>query len=389
MSIFASLFGNNQSTTSQTQSIAQPAADVAANLFARANAFANQPYTPYGGAREAGFTPDQMRAFDITRDVSGTGGDLYSRLSSAILGDAATRPVGAVNDAAGRMSGLGALGATAAQNLATRFPDANISEYMNPYVQQVLDPALNDLTRRAEQTKAALRATSARTGSFGGSRNAIALAEADRNTEMEIGRLSANERARAFNEAANQFRLDQERIPGLFAAGQALERGGIEGQGLAEQFRQMGYQNIGNLIGQNTGRLTSQVNPLLATGGLQQALQQANLDRAYSDFVEQRDWGARGLSSLMGALGVSGGATGATTRTVAESPRPNAIGQVLGAGAGLLGSLGGLSGLGNLASSAGNWISGLFSPSTNVPLEGGAFGDTGFLDSAMSAFGFG
>ncbi len=385
MSIFSSLFGNNQSTTTQTSQIAQPAANVANQLFSSAYNYANQPYQRYNYPREAEFKGDQYQAFQNTRDIAGAGGNLYTLLSQQVLGDNAARPADAVQDTATRMGAFGQQGATAARDLATRFPDANISEYMNPYVQQVLDPAIGDLTRRAEQNKAALRATSARTGSFGGSRNALALAEADRNTEMEIGRLSANERARAFNEAANQFRLDQERVPGLYGIAQGLERAGIEGQNMAEQFRQAGYQNVGNLMGQNAARLGTQVNPLLATGGLQQANDQQILDRMYGEWVEGRDWGARGLQALMGALGVGAGATGQTTRSVSEAPRPNPIGQVVGAGAGLLGSLGGLSGLGGLASSAGNWVSGLFSSPGNVALEGGATGDTGLLDLAMGS----
>lgn len=318
MSIFQSLFGNNATTTTQQQTLAGPAMNVAGDLFNRTQAYAAQPWSGLSPDQKvAGFTGDQQTAFDATRGIAGEGANLYNLLSSRVLGD----------QQSGALAGL-----------QTPFNRADLSGYMNPYIQDVLNPALDDITRRAAAQRNALNANSVKTGSFGGSRNAIAQGELERNTMGEIGRLSANERARAYNEAAQQYRQDQQILPAL---------------------QQRDYSNLALLGSQNTGRLGTEVNSLLATGGLQQALDQARLDANAANFTEARDWGSRGINALLQALG-TGGTLGSTTRSVSQAPQANPIGQVLGATTGLIGSLGGLSGLGGAASSAWNSVSNWF-----------------------------
>ena len=46
------------------------------------------------------------------------------------------------------------------------------------------------------------------------------------------------------------------------------------------------------------------VNPLLATGGLQQAREQANLDVLRQQYEEERDFPLRGISALRSTLGL-------------------------------------------------------------------------------------
>jgi hypothetical protein len=410
MSIFGSLFGNNNtSSTSRTQ-LEGPAKDAVIDLIGRTTDFANQPYTPYTYPREADFNQTQNWAFGNATDIAGRAGGLFGDLQGAVYrgaqyGEGVLDPAmagifGQNNMLAGEsgiragygdqiagqaqtMAGQGAnilgqsLPGTAA--LAQRFPDAPIADYMNPYVQQVLDPAMRDLERRSEQERLNLTDRAIQTGSFGGSRNAIAQGMQQRSAMEEMGRLSANERAKAFNEASNQFRLDQQRIPELYnqmfgqiGAAQNLgrnaqqmnsqtiaDRGQAIQQGLGAQqsaqnlanLQNLRYGQMSNLLEANQNLLGSQVNPLLATGGLQQAMQQANLDTMYSDFVEQRDWDKRGIDALIRTLGLAA-PTSQTTSSQTTGPRPNALGQVIGATTGLIGAIG----PSNVASGV-NWLS--------------------------------
>lgn len=321
MSIFNTLFGNNTTTSSQATQLTGPAINATNNLFNRADAYANQPWTGLTPEqRVAGFTPDQQAAFESSRDIRGDSASLYDMLRNRITGD------------------MGPNGALA--GLMTPFNKADIASYMNPYTEAVLDPAIADIERRSATSRNALIANSAKTGSFGGSRNAIAQQELERNTLGEIGRTSANERARAFNEAAQQYRNDQQILPGL---------------------QQRDYANLGMLFSQNAARLPTEVNSLLATGGLQQGLNQANLDVNASNFLESRDWGQRGINALLSALG-TGGTLGASTTRTEQGPEANRLGQIVGATTGLLGSLGsaGASALSGLGSGAWNAVSDWF-----------------------------
>ena len=391
--ILGGLFGGDDRTVTTTSPQLRPQAEqLAADFFTKTQQFANQPYQAYTGQRAAGFTPDQLAAFESARGVAGQAGDIYGQMASELGASRVPANIGTMQSLAGGIGSIvpgseallggqteaaqraGALAGLAPEllqqtvpgtlSLAQTFPSADIQSYMNPYVQQVLEPALEDLSRRAAIERNALRSQQARTGAFGGSRGAIAEQEQERNVMTEMGRLSANERARAFNEAANQFRLDQQRIPELYSqalgqlgAGQALQRGaaditnqalagraavqaqGLTGQQALSNVAQAEAQRQGmlqGLAGQNLGLLQTQVNPLLATGGLQQALSQSELDRAYQDFIEQRDWATRGLAAQQRALGISAATQPIGSTTVTNPPNANPVGQVLGGTLGLL-----------------------------------------------------
>lgn len=386
-------------TTTTNVQLTPLAQQAAASLFGRAQEIANQPYVPYTGERVAGFTPDQTAAFDAARQVGQAGGDIFSQQQRAVanavtpglVGQSANLAAG-VGNLAGMGQGVVGQAVPATLGLAQTFPNANIQQYMNPHTQAVLDPALEDIARRAAVEQNALRARQAQTGSFGGSRGAIAEQELNRNVMGELGRVSANERARAFNEAANQFRLDQQRIPELYSAalgqiglGQQL---GLAGQGALANvagLENMGLSQLAGLSAANLSRLQSQVNPLLATGGLQQALSQSQLDVPYQQYVEQRDWPLRGLSALQGALGIQAGQTTTATR---QEPRPNptaqTIGSVIGGISAIPGVVGGLSSLYNLGSRAYNWFN---SPSAGTWGADQAGGLT--YDVSPSSFGSG
>jgi hypothetical protein len=352
MGILDSLFGSNQTGETTSGALSQSAQNVASDLFGKAQSFANQPYTQYQGQRLAGLDPMQQQGIQAAGGVSGEAGNLYDQMRAQLAGGQTPGMVPMSGALAGDIAQYGQQGGQAALGLAQRFPDVNIQEYMNPYIQEVLDPALADIGRRASQERNALNARSAMTGSFGGSRNAIAQAEQERNTMQEMGRLSANTRAAGFQSAADQFRKDQAAIPGLYSAAQNLGLTGQQGIANVANLEQQQFNQLGQLAAQNTGRLASQVAPLYTAGALSQQDEQANLDRMYADFVEQRDYPARGISVLQSALGINPIAlgTGQTTKS-GFAPSPNMFAQTAGAlgglyNSGLLGSVG--SGLASL-----------------------------------------
>lgn len=411
MSIFNSLFGNATTDSTTTQNLRPAAENLTGQLFDKTNAVANQPYQQYGGNRVAGLTPNQYggiwqigRAADQNRftadrlgaemdynearNMRGDARNLAEGISGVVGGSAAMLP--GQTQAANRSGALSNLGGGVATQtagntlgLAQRFPQADINSYMNPYVQQVLDPALQDIYRRADIQRNELNSRSAMTGSFGGSRNALAQAEQERNVLNEAGRLSANERARAFNEAANQFRLDQTTLPKLYesalgqlTSGQQMQRNAIDAtnaalagrsavqqQGLAGQqgianvanLEQQRYNQLGQLVGLNQSRISTDANALMQAGALERDLEQQRLNNAYSDFIEQRDWNQRGIGALINTLGVGNGVNTSGSTTTARGQQGNPLGQVVGTAAAGIGALGGLN---NVWKGAANFLGG-------------------------------
>lgn len=362
------------STGSSSQGVS-PEAETTANLLQqKTRDYANQPYVAYTGTREAALTPDQLAAFQRTRDLTGQNLDTFGALAdrtaanaqfsgvdaskglAANVGDIATGSQGVLPGMATAANTSGVLGGMGAEllpgtlagtaNLATTLPNTDITGYMNPYIQSALNPALDDLYRNSEINRQRLNSQSARTGSFGGSRNAIAQDEAQRSTEREVGRLSATEHAKGYENAVAQFRADQANIPKLYSSmyeqlgqGQGLQKGALDaanaqlagrtsvinqdvlGQGALRNVVEQGAAEtkpLSDLLTSGTTAIQNTVNPLLATGAQQQANEQKTLDRQYQDFIEQRDWSVRGLDQLRGALNITPAALGATTNTTAQ-----------------------------------------------------------------------
>lgn len=305
MSILGDIFGTGRQTATQTTTPQIPSDVEAArrDLTTRARAFAAEPFPVYNQPRVAGFSPDQVAGFEATRGLGAESGAL-----------AALTP------------GLIQRGVSAAQGLATTLPQTNIAEYMSPYTQAVLDPAIREIEERAARSRLALGQQAARTGSFGGSRQAIAESELERGTQRNIGEESARQRQQAYNQALQQFRLDQERIPALYAS--AL------GQ-------------VGTGLNQVAGRFGTEVNPLLQIGGAQQALNQRNLDVLREAFEEERDFPTRGIDVLRGALGLGSQTIGAGSTTQETQPGPNVLGSVLGGITQAPGLISGIGALGN------------------------------------------
>ncbi len=288
MSVFSDLFGTGSQSTTTTNRPTLPG-DVAAtrrDLLERARTFAAEPYQPYTAPRVAGFTPDQEAAFGAARNIAGQSGAL-----------------------AGLTPELVQQGVAATRGLARTLPEVDIAPYMSPYTEAVLDPAIRDIEERAARERLALGQQAARTGAFGGSRQAIAESELERGTQRSIGDLSARERAAAYTNALAQFRADQERIPALYAS--AL------GQ-------------VGTGLGQTGQRLATEYAPLLQAGGLQQQLGQTNLDVMRRSFEEEQNFPLRGIEVLRGALGLTPQTLGIGTAGTSSTPGPNVLGSVIG-----------------------------------------------------------
>lgn len=291
----SALLGVGPKTSTQgTSYVAPPSVQGAREeLIARTRGFAAEPFQPYVDAqgnvipRVAQFSPDQQRAFEATRGLATQAGGL-----SALTPELAQQAIAAT------------------RGVATTLPETDIQQYMSPYTQAVLDPAIRDIEERAARERLRLGQQSARTGSFGGSRQAIAESELERGTQRNISEESARQRAAAYNQALQQFRLDQQNIPALYA--------GMQSQ-------------LGTGLAQTQGALGSMVNPLLATGGLQQAREQANLDVLRQQYEEERDFPLRGITALRQTLGLPGSTLGIGQQQTTSQPGRDIFSALTGA----------------------------------------------------------
>jgi hypothetical protein len=132
----------------------------------------------------------------------------------------------------------------------------SVSQYMSPYVQQVMDVQKQEALRDFGKGLTAQNLGAARQGTYGGARNILANTEAQRNLQTQLGGIQATGLQSAFQNAQQQFNTSQ-------AQQQAANAQNLQAA--------LGVQQLGT--GQN---LQAQ----LANQQAQQAAQQANLQSA-------------------------------------------------------------------------------------------------------------
>ena len=179
-------------------------------MLGRGQAVASQPYEAYMGPLTAGTSALQDTAFTglaglaLPTDVSG---------ASAM---------GAFTP--------GTFAASGAPAMTTEGADAPaatgvVGEFMNPYLQAVLNPQLEEARRQAEISRQAEAGRFTRAGAFGGSRQALADLERDDRLQRNLADITGKGYASAFESARRQFNVEQDRER---AAQDAANRYGLD-----------------------------------------------------------------------------------------------------------------------------------------------------------------
>lgn len=278
------------------------------------------PYQQYTGERVAGFQPLQQTAFTGAETMQPSA---YTGQGAGIAGLAAQQALGAgQNFQPGQFQG-GQFGSQEAQ------------QYMNPYMQNVVDVQQREAQRQADIAGTQRSAQAVGAGGFGGSRQAIADAEAARNLATQKGDIQAQGLNTAYTNAQQQFNADQAR---RMSAEQLGEQSRQYGAAMGLQGAQTALQGataLGTLGNQQFGQ-QKDINELqFAYGTTQQANQQAKNDVGFQNFQAAQNYPKEQLafrSSMLNALPM-GGSVGQTT----TQDQPNYMNTLLGAGLSFLG----------------------------------------------------
>lgn len=241
-----------------------------------AEAQLGRAYTPYGGDRTAGFTPAQQA------------------VQTGIMGLAPPPQF-----ASAQQAYTGAQGSITAPGALTG--------YTTPFNANVTDIARQQMMRDYAIQEAQRGAQFARSGAFGGSRQAVTEAEAQRNLNQQLQDLQFKGNAAAYQQAVEQF--NKERTQQMTAG-----------------------QNLTSLGQTQQQAQLTQLQAQSGVGQQQQGLNQQQLDQAYQNFLNQRDWAKEQTGWASGVLqGIPGG-VGTTAKTEAvTTPSGNPWIQAAGA----------------------------------------------------------
>jgi hypothetical protein len=116
-----------------------------------------------------------------------------------------------------------------------------IEDYMNPYQQLVTDIEKREVQRAADVQEANIGAKAAQSGGLGGYREAIMLAEQDRNLQQQLGDIQSRGDQAGFSQAQQAFEAD--RAARLQASQMGLQQGVAHDASSqqAEQLRQSAF----------------------------------------------------------------------------------------------------------------------------------------------------
>jgi hypothetical protein len=154
-------------------------------------------------------------------------------------------------------------------------------QYMNPYVQSALNPAMEEARRQADISRMADAGRLTQAGAFGGSRQAIMESEGRRNLMDKQNQMLTSGYSTAFDKAQQQFNADQarkiqEQQFGTTSGLQGLQTGiqGAQAQG------QLGaLQSQSDLAG---------INALANLGGVERGIESEGIAADKAQFEEAR-----------------------------------------------------------------------------------------------------
>ena len=274
------LFDQSTTTVPTTSTVSPPpyVVEGAKENYDIAKGLTDQPYTPYEGARIADFNPDQTNAFDLVRSGVGEYGPQ--------LGEAGAL----ASKAGGGMAGV------------------DLSQYMNPFTDQVINSTRDEMMRTGEIQRVGVRNRAQAGQNYGGARHGVVEAEQMRNEGRSIADMIAQLKMQGYDRATGLAQNDLNRMPQIAAL-------------------------LANLAGTGQELRTRDAAGLEAIGGQQQGLDQENMNLAYQDFLSQLDWPFNMLNYRMGAL--TGSPTSKTTTGTEVVSQPNA----LASGAGSIGTI--------------------------------------------------
>ncbi len=285
----------------QTARLPQYQEEFLANLLTQAQTLGEGTSMPFAPTQIAGLSPQQRAA--IEAGMSGIGS-----FQPFLAGGA-----GAVSQGIMDAQGAG-------------YTPSSYQEFMDPFTEDVIQQQYQDIARQGDIARQQIGTQAARSGAFGGSRQAVAEAELGRNVMEQQARTGSALRSAGFQQAqqsaqqAAQQQLRQAQLGGQLGTGLA---------GIGQLGQQLGAQDVNTLLG--LGGLTQQF-------GYEGAPGQAQLTAEQSNLMAQQGLPYQQLSFLSDIF--RGVPSTQQTTTATTTPDPSLGSQLLGLGIAGLGAYG-------------------------------------------------
>lgn len=279
--------------------------------YAKASSVADQPYQPYTGERIAPFSATQQQG--------------QAGILAAANNPTATNNLNAATNNVGGLLNYQPQQISAPQQVnanpitAGQLSTTDLAPYMNPYQSQVIDASIAQNQHARDMQGVSDNAAATAAHAFGGSRQGVQAAETtagyDRNNQQNLADLNNQNFTQArqgaqydignrlsadtFN-SGQRLNADQFNATGGYNANVANAANGIAGAGL----RLNASGILGNLAGQQQQMGLQNAGAIEAVGANQTAMQQAQNEAAYQEFMRQLQYPYEQQQLRNQALGV-------------------------------------------------------------------------------------
>ena len=237
--------GSPMAGSANMSTLSEWAGPYVTDMLGKAQAISNTPYQTYQGPMTAGESGLQNKMFQGLGGLSFpnqlgqsfSSGSAYQPPGMA-PNTFANQPIGTGAGASSQGMGAGATGTGGGQS--TTAPLGIASQYMNPYLQSVLQPQLEELRRQSQMNLQPGMAKLTQAGGFGGGRQAIMESEANRNLLQAQNQAIGTGYSNAYDKAMQQFNTEQgqaKTLADLMGTAGAQQRG-IEQEGITADYNE-------------------------------------------------------------------------------------------------------------------------------------------------------
>jgi hypothetical protein len=270
-------------------------------------------YTPYSNNMDnyvAGFSPMQQKSFQGAANLQTPGQFGQASQMAGMAGLGSLQTAGQTAQAGNNYYGM-----------ATSTPTVN--QFMNPYLQNALNPALDESRRQYGITGQQQQGNATRAGAFGGSREALMASENNRNMNTAMNQMIGTGYQNAYDSAQKNIQ---------YGAGL-----GLQGQQAALQ----GYNQLGQAAGalgalgqQQFGAQKDIIGMQNQYGGQLQAAEQQKINQAIQNYATAQQYPMMQLGNISNLLR---GLPMQSTTTQSYQAGPSGLSTLAGLGTGIAG----------------------------------------------------
>jgi hypothetical protein len=275
--------------TGQESSLSNWAGDYVTDMLGKGQALSNLDYEAYDGPLTAGTSSLQDAAF----------GGIGSLVVPPGFEDASGMVGGAYDAAGGGTDYAGSDIDTAQWN------NDWAGQYMNPFVQQALNPQMDELRRNSQIQRQLDNASLTKAGAFGGGRQAIMNSELNDNTARLMNETTGKGYRDAYDSAGRMFTSDKDR---MLQADKANEQSRQYGAGLNQDAARL-QLDAGRTLSDITGAELDAERDIygdqIEAGGIDRGITAEGIAADKEQWEEERDFPYKQVQyqhSLLGGM---------------------------------------------------------------------------------------